>query len=216
LEDAGLTPVLLTPLHSEAATQALLENCAGLVLSGGEDVDPVRYGETPIPQLGEVSAARDALEWRAIDAALMHDMPIFGICRGIQVLNVHLGGTLYQDIPAQHPAAAGHDQKEPWGRNAHEITVAADTQLYRILCRDRLQVNSFHHQAIRQLAPGLAATARTADGLIEAVEAVAYPWLLGVQWHPERYLPDTPAGDPDRLLFQAFADAVRNHLGEIP
>jgi putative glutamine amidotransferase len=214
LEDAGLTPVLVTPLHSADAARTLVENCAGLVLSGGEDVDPARYGEAPIPELDAVSAERDALEWLAIDAALARNIPIFGICRGVQVLNVHLGGTLYQDVPAQRPDAGIHEQPEPWGEDAHDIAIAENSLLWRIVGNSCIRVNSFHHQAIKDLAPGLAVSARTEDGLVEGVEAVSYPWLVGVQWHPERYSAATPAAHPDRRLFRAFADAVRQFHNE--
>jgi putative glutamine amidotransferase len=209
LEDAGLTPVLVTPLHSSSAVRSLLENCAGLVLSGGEDVDPARYGEAPIPELDAVSAERDALEWLAIDTALARNLPVFGICRGIQVLNVHMGGTLYQDVPAQRPDAVIHEQPEPWGQDAHEIAISENSLLSRIVRGSCIRVNSFHHQAIKDLAPGLAVSARTEDGLIEGVEASSHPWLVGVQWHPERYPANAPSAHPDRLLFRAFADAVQ-------
>lgn len=208
LQAVGIAPVLLTPSHDAGAVRALLSVCDGLLLSGGEDVDPARYGEKPSPALGAVNRRRDAMEFCALEAALDRQIPIFGICRGLQVLNVALGGTLYQDIATQHPDALLHRQTEPWGTRSHQATVAPGSRLHAIVETDELFINSYHHQAIREVAPGLAVVARAEDGMIEAVEGRDHPWLLGVQWHPERYEATTPETDPDRRLFHAFAGVL--------
>jgi gamma-glutamyl-gamma-aminobutyrate hydrolase PuuD len=208
LDEVGLTPVLITPAHSARSIRDLLENCSGLVLSGGEDVDPARYGETPLPELGRVNTARDEMEFAALAAAFERSIPILGICRGCQVLNVHMGGSLYQDIDTQHPGELMHRQREPWNSRTHEATIESGSQLARILGTERLCINSFHHQAIKNVAPGLRVTAHADDGLVEAVEANDQPWVIGVQWHPERHEATAPETDPDRLLFNDFRRAV--------
>jgi putative glutamine amidotransferase len=213
LQDAGLTPVLITPVHSADSIRLLLEQCHGLVLSGGEDVDPVRYGESPLPALGRVNAARDAMEFAALDIALERDLPVLAICRGCQVLNVHLGGSLFQDIDSQRPGDLRHRQTEPWTRRTHHARVVDGSRLQRIVGDDIVSINSFHHQAIRQLAPSLRATAFADDGLIEAVEAPDRSWVVGVQWHPERHDAALPEDDSDRRLFADFRRAVLAHAG---
>ncbi len=207
LDRVGLVPVLLTPAHSPAAMRALMNACAGLVLTGGEDVDPRRYGQEPIEALGSVSPDRDRMEEAALAIALERDVPVLGICRGCQVLNVHFGGTLFQDVPTQLPNAARHEQAEPWGEAMHGVRVEPGSRLGGIVA-PVLRINSFHHQAIRDVGAGLDVVAVADDGVVEAVEARDHAWVIGVQWHPERHEASAPDGDPDRLLFGAFRQAV--------
>jgi putative glutamine amidotransferase len=214
LENAGLTAVLVTPAHSISSVAELVSRCSGLVLSGGVDVDPARYGEDPMPQLGRVSAERDAVEFAALEAAFERDMPILGICRGCQVLNVFMGGTLYQDIETQYPGALAHRQTEPWGRRPHAARVEPGTRLDALVGARELCINSFHHQAIRTVAPGLKVSAWAEDGLIEAIEAPARRWVVGVQWHPERQEASAEKTDTDVLLFDAFGKAVASFPGQ--
>jgi putative glutamine amidotransferase len=208
LEQIGLAPVLITPAHSPAAIDALLRACCGLVLSGGEDVDPARYGEAPSPGLGSVLPARDEMEFRTLECALSMRMPIFGICRGCQVLNVHFGGTLYQDIDSEIEGELPHEQTEPWGKRSHSAVIETNSKLHDIVCDNELFINSYHHQAVKDVGKGLRVTARADDGMVEAIEHTEYPWLLGVQWHPERQEAAAPATDPDRKLFLGFREAV--------
>lgn len=210
LARVGLTPVLVTPAHEPRAIAALVGASSGLVLSGGEDVAPARYGEAPVPELEAVSPERDAAEWAAIDAALAGNIPVLGICRGIQVLNVYFGGTLYQDLPTQWREPVSHDQGEPWGRRHHIVECAPGSRLHRIMgeCM-QVEVNSFHHQAVKDLGTGLRCSARSTDGVIEAIEHTERDWVLGIQWHPERIEADTPDSDPNLRLVAAFAGAVR-------
>lgn len=208
LQAVGLAPVLITPAHDPASVRALLDACAGLVLSGGEDVEPGRYGAEPSPALGSVNRRRDEVEFSVVERALALQLPILGICRGAQVLNVALGGTLFQDIGTERPGPVLHEQQEDWGQRSHCASVVADSRLHAIVGTDELFINSYHHQAIRDVAPSLRVVARAEDGMVEAVEGRDHPWLVGVQWHPERYEASTADNDPDRLLFQAFADVL--------
>ncbi len=208
LQSVGLAPVLITPAHGPDSVRALLDGCAGLVLSGGEDVEPARYGAEPSPALGSVNRARDEVEFTAVERALELQLPILGICRGAQVLNVAMGGTLFQDIATERPGPVLHQQQQAWGQRSHCATVASDSRLHAIVGSDELFINSYHHQAIRDVAPSLRVVARAEDGMVEAVEGRDHPWLIGVQWHPERYEASAADNDPDRLLFQAFADVV--------
>lgn len=213
LEQIGLAPVLITPAHSPAAIEALMDACCGLMLSGGEDVDPRCYGERPSPALGAIEPARDAMEFNALKCAIEREVPILGICRGAQVLNVHFGGTLYQDIDTERPGQLAHQQVEPWEKRTHAATVLCESMLCSITGTEELFINSFHHQAVKRLGKNLRVVARAEDGLVEAIEHESYPWLLGVQWHPERNEASAPDTDPDRRIFLAFRDAVEQYAG---
>lgn len=214
LDRLGFASVLLTPAHGPGSVPALMDHCAGLVLSGGGDVDPRFYGEEPRAELDGVLPARDELEFAALDHAIAHELPILGICRGCQVMNVHLGGSLWQDIDTEVPGQIEHQQAGRWEERSHDVEIAPDSQLGRILGIPRIHINSFHHQAIRAPAPGLRVTGKSGDGLIEAVELESHPFGIGVQWHPERGEASAPESDPDRKLFAAFRTAVlERHAG---
>jgi putative glutamine amidotransferase len=213
LERAGVTPCVLAPLTGSAASVAdrvgqLLDVVDGLVLTGGEDVEPARYQATPSPHLGRTSAARDEMEIAALAAARARALPTLAICRGIQLVNAALGGTLIQDIPSERPDAANHDPDRPRDTRSHAIAVIPDSRTARALGATALDVNSVHHQAVNRPAPGLRITATAADGIIEGLETPADDpwWLVAVQWHPEEFVGD--AGAPDHGLFRAFADAM--------
>ncbi len=207
LERVGLAPVLVTPAHSVESIASIIADCDGLVLSGGGDMDPARWGEAPLPGLDEVSPERDAMEVAALDEALARDLPVLGICRGCQVVNVYFGGTLYQDLDTQRPGNVEHRQSVGWDRTQHEVVVAEGSKLAGVLGAGPLRVNSFHHQAVRDVGRGLVATA-TVDGLVEAVESPERGWLVAVQWHPERHAGDAPDTDPSIRLLRAFREAV--------
>lgn len=212
LEAAGATPLPLTPAHSDESVRRILSVCHGLLLSGGEDVEPWRYGQAPHSALGEVNPARDVMEIAAVHEAVGRRMPLLAICRGIQLLNVAMGGTLFQDIPSQLGGDLLHEQAAPWNERWHAGRVQPGSTLERIFGTGELHINSFHHQAIRDLAPGLRATVWAQDGVIEGVEGTEHPWMCGVQWHPERGEAHGPEGDtrdPDRRLFWAFVQAAR-------
>ncbi|MEJ2677902.1 MAG: gamma-glutamyl-gamma-aminobutyrate hydrolase family protein [Gemmatimonadota bacterium] len=207
LERVGLAPVLVTPVHSRESIASLMADCDGLVLSGGGDMDPALWGEAPVPGLDDVSPERDAMEYAALDEALARDLPVLGICRGCQVVNVYFGGTLYQDLDTQRPGGVQHRQSAGWDRTQHEVDVAPGSRLAGVLGPGAVRVNSFHHQAVRDVGSGLVATA-TADGLVEALESRGHGWLVAVQWHPERHAADAADTDPSIRLLRAFSDAV--------
>lgn len=210
LERIGLASLLLTPVHGLRSLPALVERCHGLILTGGEDVDPARYGEAPRPGLGIVNRERDLMEFAALKLALERELPVLAICRGCQLLNVCFGGTLYQDLAMERPTAlVRHLQTEAWERRTHLVRLEPGTRLARILGSRELLINSFHHQGIKDVGPGLVVAAVAEDGLVEAVESRKHPWVLGVQWHPERHEAAAPEPDPDRRLMRAFAEVVR-------
>ncbi len=183
-----------------------LSGLDGLLLSGGGDLDPALFGEEPLPGLGGVDLHRDALEMALARAARRRKMPLLGICRGCQVLNVALGGTIYQDLPSQRPEGLlQHRQPYPGTFPSHSMTVREGTRLAHVLGSLSVRVNSFHHQAVRDVAPGLEAVAWAPDGVVEGIEAPEGPFLLGIQSHPER-LESTSA--PMAALFRAFVAAA--------
>ncbi len=206
VEAAGGLPVIL-PLGLRAATlQGALDRLDGVLLAGGGDVDPAHYGAEPHPAIGGVDPVRDTAEITVARWAVASATPLFGICRGAQVLNVALGGTLYRDI-AEHPQALKHTYYPnlPLDFRPHPVQVAEDSRLAQALGQPLVDVNSLHHQAVRGLAPSLRAVAHAPDGLIEAVELPAHPFALAVQWHPECL----PAAPEMRRLFEAFVEAAR-------
>lgn len=199
---AGGAPVLIPLALREPAWRAIYERLDGILFPGGVDVAPAFYGETPHPQLGQVDDALDEAELTLAHWALAERMPTLGICRGIQLLNVAAGGTLYQDIPAQIEQALPHAC--PGQTEAHPVQVEADTHLYRALGTARCMTNSRHHQAVKTPAPGFIVSARAPDGVIEGIERPDAPFCVGVQWHPENLAPT----DGQMLsLFRAFVQA---------
>ena len=202
---AGGVPLMLSQLIGAEHAARALEACDALLLSGGEDVDPALYGAPPAPALGPIDRARDAFEIALFRAARERGLPVLGICRGIQVINVALGGTLWQDLPSERPGPVSHDPGGARDARTHPVRLAPGSRVAQALGTAALSPNSFHHQGIRDLAPGLAATGWTADGLVEAVETEGDGWLLGVQWHPEEMHADAAA--PERGLFAALIAA---------
>ena len=202
---AGGAPVIVPAAQNRKSLSRVLDSVQGLILSGGPDVHPKRYGEEPMAGLGEVDEALDAMELMAAGLALERDMPILAICRGIQVLNIALGGTLYQDIPSQMPDSICHTPKTDKAVNTHTVRVEVKSRLRRILGKPEIWVNGKHHQAVKDPAPGLVVTARARDGVIEAVEHPGKPYVIGVQWHPEGTWRDDPFS---KKLFRSFLRAA--------
>jgi putative glutamine amidotransferase len=209
--EAGGVPVVIPPSVSLRVAEALLDGLDGLLLSGGPDLDPGYYGEGPIPELGTTIPEWDALEMALLRLALKRGMPIFGICRGMQILNVALGGTLYQDMPSQLGAdVVNHRQTAPKCYSTHGVEVLDDSYLAEITDRQTVEVNSYHHQGIKYLADALTVAARCADGVIEGLESRDFSerWLVGVQWHPEGM---RDIGSGHRNLFEAHVCAAERH-----
>ncbi len=208
---AGGVPVVLPPVGGRRTAEAVIRGLDGLLLSGGSDLDPGYYGEKPAPELGPTIPERDAFEMPLLALALRHKLPIFGICRGMQLLNVALGGTLYQDLPSQWGRGVlKHRQETPKWQPTHEVEVLGGAYLGEIMDRDVIKVNSYHHQGIKDLAGGLVVSARSADGVAEAVEAgdLSERWLVGVQWHAEAMR----GADPRQgALFEAHVSAAERH-----
>jgi putative glutamine amidotransferase len=208
VEHAGGIPVLMPPQLSAAARDTLWRRLDGLVLTGGGDIEPGRFGETAHPKTSLVSADRDGLELELVDRALRDDVPLFGICRGLQVLNVALGGSLHQHIPDTIGNTVQHSQAEKRHVATHPVKLLTEgTRLGRILGAPELAVNSFHHQALKTLGRGLREVAWAPDQVIEAVEHEDQRrFVVAVQWHPED-LVEHVAGA--RALFTAIVDAAR-------
>ena len=201
LEEAGAIPIILPLTAAGVDIAQLVDLCDGFLFTGGQDVDPNLYGEAVRPTCGELCPARDALERELLRQALERDKPILGICRGIQFLNAALGGTLYQDLPTEHPSEIEHSMKPPYDQAAHTVRILPDTPLAALLEKQELGVNSCHHQAIKSLAPSLVEMARSTDDLIEAVYLPGKTFVWAVQWHPEMSLRTDEAS---RKIFEAF------------
>lgn len=209
LRAVGAVPWVIPLLpHDPDTLEEIFSRLDGVFLTGGVDVDPTRYGEPRSPLCGTSDPDRDAVEIRLLRYAIEKDLPVLAVCRGIQILNVTCGGTLYQDVAAQVPAALKHDYF-PTPQNpsrtylAHDVTVKPNTRLGRVLGAGVVPVNSMHHQAIKDLAPGLVPNAYAPDGIIEGVEGVDRRYVIAVQWHPEE-LADT---QPEmRRLFTSFVE----------
>jgi putative glutamine amidotransferase len=196
----GGVPLVLSPLMGAALAGRALDGLDALVLSGGEDIDPHWYGAEPSPLLSPPSRERDLFELALFAVARQRQLPILGICRGLQLINVGLGGTLYQDLPTERPSGVQHRPDGARDLRTHRIRLTPGSRAAEALGVTSLTVNSSHHQAIRDLAPGLCATGWTDDELIEAVESPpGQPWLVAVQWHPEEMHEDARA--PERGLF---------------
>lgn len=207
LESAGLVPLVVPPLTSASAARSILSAVAGLVLTGGEDVDPALYGQDRHAKAGTPNRLRDDTEIALVRAARDLAKPVLAICRGPQLLNVALGGTLIQDIPSQLPGALEHNAKEDRASRVHDVEVEAGSRIARAMGATRLRVNSLHHQSVRDLAPGLRITARAPDGVVEGIESESADWwAIAVQWHPEEMNDSPEPWDPG--LFRGFA----NHL----
>ena len=209
--EAGGVPVVLPPIGERRTAEAVIGSLDGLLLSGGSDLDPGFYGEEPGPELGPTIPERDAFEVALAELALRRGIPVFGICRGLQVINVVLGGTLYQDIPSQLGRdALKHRQDTPKWQPTHEVEVRDGSYLAEVAGRGVVKVNSYHHQGIKDLADGLAVAARSSDGVVEAIEGgdLSERWLLGVQWHAEAM---RGAGREQRSLFEAHVSAAEHH-----
>ncbi len=201
IETAGGIPIMLGLTSDDENITESAKLCDGFLFAGGQDVSPSLYGETPSEKMGETCKMRDDMEKILLRYALTQDKPILGICRGIQFLNAYLGGTLYQDIPKEHPSNICHSMKPPYNRAIHNVFTVPLSPLEKLLNLRTLGVNSYHHQAIKKLAPSLSEMAVSEDGITEAVFMPGKKFVWAVQWHPEfSYLSDQNS----KKIFEAF------------
>jgi putative glutamine amidotransferase len=202
----GAIPLVL-PFDSDTVDVGqVVSICDGIVLTGGPDVAPGLYGEEVMPECGEIQTFRDELEYRLLDRVLDEDLPVLGVCRGEQVLNVFMGGTLYQDLACQMPGSINHAMQPPYEVPCHKVVLDEGEPLEVLLGCDWLPVNSIHHQAVKDVAPELVPLAHSLDGVIEGVWMPGKRFVWGVQWHPE-WIWDVDARQ--RKIFQAFVDACK-------
>lgn len=205
---AGGLPFMLSLRATQGDIAQIAALCSGFVFTGGQDVAPALYGQHPAPWCGETFPARDALEGRLLTHALRLDKPVLAICRGLQFLNVFLGGTLYQDIEAEYTARRPlrHHQPKPYEIPCHAAHILPGTPLAGLLQKREIQVNSCHHQAIKTLGRGLRAMASAPDGIVEAVCLPGRRYVRAYQWHPEYMY---PRDENQRALFEDFVAACR-------
>lgn len=206
IEKAGGTPLVIPALQDRESIRGLFQVLQGLLLSGGGDPDPFIFQEEPLPGQGQIEPRRDWLELILVRGALERGLPLLGICRGMQVMNLAAGGSLYQDLGSQREGALKHMQEAPRWYPTHGIRLSPGSRLASLLAVESCRVNSFHHQAVKKTAPGLIPCAWARDGVIEGIESPGDSLALGVQWHPEAMF----TGDPTmKRLFKGFIGACR-------
>ena len=204
---AGGIPFLLPQVDDIGKALEVVSRLDGILFTGGEDVDPARYGETVLNETVSINHHRDTLEFLYAEAAFLKHLPVLAICRGEQLVNVALGGSLFQDLPAQKPGNVLHKQQEPGETPTHLCIVSRNTMLHRIMGADTLHVNSFHHQAVSVPSDKVTVSAFSEDGIVEAFEIDSRKqWLLAVQFHPEMMV---RADDRWLALFKALVRAAR-------
>jgi len=203
---AGGLPLMLPLTDREDQLKRMLELCDGFLFTGGHDVSPDVYGEETLPVCGELCPDRDRMEKPLLLEALARDKSILGICRGLQFLNAALGGTLYQDLPTQKPSACNHHMDAPYDRPEHPVLLTEESPLRALLDSGTVGVNSCHHQAVKELAPGICVMAEAPDGVVEAVWMPRKRFVWAVQWHPEfSYYTDANS----RKIFDAFVESMK-------
>jgi len=205
IEHAGGVPVLIPMLHDMSLLESLLMRLDGIVFSGGVDIQPRYYQEEKHPWLGEVDERLDEMEMHLMHTALQEGMPILGICRGMQLLNVALGGTLYQDITTEFPDSMEHCRRElPRNTLIHNVRIAKGSRMEQVLDTDEIKSNSLHHQAVKVPGKGVFISGRAEDGIAELLEVPSYRFVLGIQGHPEETYTTEPVST---RLFQALVEA---------
>ena len=201
IEKSGGIPVLFPYVDDGETVEHLVDICDGFFFTGGADIDPKRYGEETRETIGDVQEHRDEFEFNVFQRVIKTSKPILAICRGAQLVNVALGGTLYQDIPSEVQTNILHKQSEPKFSHSHDVRIMINTPLYEMMRMERIKANSFHHQAIKALGKGLEIMAVAEDGIIEAVYSSGRQYIRAYQWHPERLFEiDTQ----NRIIFEDF------------
>jgi putative glutamine amidotransferase len=209
LEDAGAVPVILPLTVSETVLKQTADLFDGFLFTGGHDVNPKLYEQEKTDRCGELCEERDRMEAYIFhEAVLKQNKPALGICRGIQLFNVLLGGTLYQNIPTELPGAITHVKGPPYDVPAHSVRIPPKSPLYELIGKERIEVNSYHHQGINRIAEGLEVMALADDGLVEAVYMPDRPYVWAVQWHPEFSLND----EISRKIFASFVGNAARYI----
>jgi putative glutamine amidotransferase len=206
IEAAGGLPLMLPLTKDDDELEQIAGSLDGFLFTGGQDIAPEIYGERTLPECGEICPARDEMELRLLRSVVVRNKPLLGICRGIQIVSSAIGGTLYQDLDSQKPSELQHRQAAPYDRPVHEVQLLPGTPLSTLTGRDRLSVNSMHHQAIKRLPPRLAPMAVSADGLVEAAWMPDRRFVWLVQWHPEFLFESDEAS---LEIFRAFVKASK-------
>lgn len=207
---AGGIPIILPYILAKPVLDQIAQIIDGLYLTGGSDIDPILFGEEPHQNLGMITPDRDIFEIDLINKMLDLKKPILGVCRGCQILNIAVGGDMYQDIYAQiDDKLLQHSQHAPKNHGSHEVNVLNGSLLYRLTGKTKLRVNSRHHQANRTVVDTFQTSGRANDGIIEAIESKEHSFVLGLQWHPENMINDQPS----RKIFEGFIKACSHQNG---
>jgi putative glutamine amidotransferase len=205
----GGIPIVIPLLEDEEVIKEIIDRTDALIFTGGEDIGPHHYGEKPHQFLGEVFPLRDQIEIMSVRYSLSKDKPILGICRGAQLINVAMGGTLYQDLPSQMKDSGQHMQKAPRPEASHYVSLQKGSKLFEIFQKGQIFSNSFHHQAVKDLAPHFMIAAQAEDGVVEGFESTVHQFVVGIQWHPEMMW-----GKSEEMLqvCQYFIDYVKSQI----
>lgn len=206
LEEQGAIPVMPPLTNRPDVLDYFLEACDGFVLTGGQDIAPALYGAEPSPRCGPAAPLRDGMDSYILRRAVELDKAVLGICRGIQLMNAVYGGTLYQDLSEEHPSDLEHQMSPPYDRCAHTVQLTQGAPLHDLLQTAEYPVNSYHHQAIKDLSPSFQPMATAQDGLIEGIYMPDRRFVWGVQWHPELSYQSSAAS---RKILRAFLDAAK-------
>ena len=208
IESVGALPLLLPYIKDKALISDFAGLCDGFFFTGGADIEPSRYGEEKSELCDKTNVYRDELEFSVFDSVFATGKPILAICRGAQLINIALGGTLYQDVPSQTNATLSHRQNEGRFEFSHDISVKKDTPLFSLVKKEQIRGNSFHHQAVKRLGDGLLAMAYSTDGIIEGFYHTSHPYLRAYQWHPERLF---DKDSDNKLIFSNFIAACKEN-----
>lgn len=203
IEASGGMAILLPYTANPESIDRFIDLCDGFIFAGGADIEPARYGEEKHPLCGETTPYRDQVEFLAFEKIMKTEKPIMGICRGSQLINVALGGTLYQDIPSEIKTDLTHKQEHPHSEPAHEANVVSGSLLHSLIGKSRIHINSLHHQAIKELGDGLSPMAVADDGIIEAIARTGKRLVWGFQWHPEKTFDNS---EDSKIIFKKFIE----------
>jgi len=206
IEKCGGLPVMLPLTDDKAELDDAYNICDGILFTGGHDVAPSVYAQVATDKCGTPCPLRDSMEGYMLDLCIKDDKPLFGICRGIQFINAHLGGTLYQDLPSEYENAIEHHMDPPYEKVAHKVNVYDGSKLAEIIGPGMHEVNSYHHQAVKDISPSVTKMAISEDGLVEAIEIKNHRFAIAVQWHPEF---SYEVSKDSISLIQAFVDACK-------